>query len=192
MFMYTKCQCLGKPQEYKYSNAQLASFEERLKIIAVKARIQILLLLADSPHCVCDISAHTGFSQSLASHHLADLMKACLVESKKEGKYVEYFLNANGQELLKAIEHVSFCCEVDTKEGGVAEMKQDKHDCDCEDKKEKKCCEGDGKCDCKKDENCGCEEEAKAEDMSKEDLLAKKAKLEESLNEVNEALAKTK
>lgn len=179
MFMYVKCQCSRKPKEYKYTDTQLTSFEERLKLIAVKARIQILLLLVDSPHCVCDIMAHTGFSQSLISHHLADLTRACLVGSKKDGKYVEYFLNDNGRELLKAVEHVNMCCEVDTKEGGVAEMKQDKNECD----DKKKCCD--------EDEKGCCGEEVGAGEMSKKDLLVKKSKLEEGLKKVNEALAKT-
>jgi DNA-binding transcriptional ArsR family regulator len=185
--MYTRCRCSRKPQEYKFSDKELTSFEEKLKLIAVKARIQILLLLSDSPHCVCDITAHTGFSQSLVSHHLADLMEACLVGSKKDGKFVEYFLNENGQELLKAVEHVSMCCKdneciTEISEGGENTMKQDEHGCDCEDMK-KKCCGGEEK-------GC-CTEDTKTEDMSKEDLQAKKTRLEESLKEVSEALTKT-
>ncbi len=184
MFIYTKCKCSRNPQEYKYSDTELTSFEERLKLIAVKARIQIMLLLADSPHCVCDISAHTGLSQSLVSHHMADLMQACLVGSKKEGKFVEYFLNENGQELLRALEHVSMCCKdnecvTETKGGGENSMKQDEHGCDCSEMKEK-CCEGDEK-------GC-CGGKTKIEDMSKEDLQAKKVRLEEKLKAVNKAL----
>lgn len=180
MFIYSKCKCLRKPKKYKYTDTQLNSFGTRLKLIAVKARIQIILLLAVSPHCVCDIMAHTGFSQSLVSHHLADLMKACFVGYKKDGKYVEYFLNDNGRELLKIIRHVGACCGVGTKKGGDAGMKQDKNDFD----NKKKCCNEDEK------ECCGGE--AGAEEMSKKDLLILKSKLEESLKEVNEALAKRK
>jgi ArsR family transcriptional regulator len=183
MFIYTRCQCSRKPKEYKFSDKQLTSFEERLKLVAVKARIQILLLLADSPHCVCDIVAHTEFSQSLVSHHLADLMDACLIGSKKEGKYVEYFLRNSGRELLKAIEHVNMCCEIGKTEGGEEQMKQDKNGCKCDDETNK-CCDGDEK-------GC-CGVEAKVEEMSKEDLLEEKSKLEESLKKVNEVLTKAK
>lgn len=179
MFMYAKCQCSKKPQEYKFSDKELTSFEERLKLIAVKARIQIMLVLADSPHCVCDITAHTCFSQSLVSHHLADLMKACLVGSKKDGKYVEYFLNYNGQELLKAVEHVSLCCEVNIKKGGDNTMMKGKQGCNCDE--EKRECDG-GNC---------CKEETKTEEFLKDELLAKKSELEENLKEVNEALTKS-
>jgi DNA-binding transcriptional ArsR family regulator len=139
----------------------------------------MMLLLEDSPHCVCDIEAHTGYSQSLVSHHLADLMKACLVGSKKDGKYVEYFLTDNGRELLKAVEHVSLCCEVNRRKGGETTMMKGKHGCDCDE--EKKECDG-GDC---------CKEESKTEEMSKDDLLAKKSELEESLKGINEALTKT-
>lgn len=181
--MYRRCQCSRKPQEYKFSDEELTLFEEKLKLIAVKARIQILLLLADSPHCACDIMEHTGFSQSLVSHHLADLVAACLVKSKREGKFVEFSLNKNGQELLKAVEHVSMCCEdnkslTNTKEGGGNTMMKGKHDCNCDE--EKKECDG-GDC---------CKEEAITENLSKDDLIAKKAGLEEKIKEVDEAISK--
>jgi hypothetical protein len=56
-----------------------------------------------------------------------------------------------------------------------------KNDCNCDDMK-KKCCDGDNK------ECCG--EKSNLDEMPKEDLLAKKTRLEESLKEVDEALTK--
>ncbi|MCL5008962.1 MAG: metalloregulator ArsR/SmtB family transcription factor, partial [Patescibacteria group bacterium] len=68
-----------------------------LKLVSAPSRLNILLLLKQSPHCVCDIEAHTQLSQTLISHHLADLVKADLVVSKKDGKFIEYSLTQKGE-----------------------------------------------------------------------------------------------
>lgn len=47
--------------------------------------------------------SHTNMSQSLASHHLADLAAAGLIGNKREGKYVDYFLTKKGKNFLKAL-----------------------------------------------------------------------------------------
>jgi DNA-binding transcriptional ArsR family regulator len=177
--MYTKCQCSSKKTEYKYSDQELTLLEERLKLVGVKTRLIILFLLEGDPHCVCDLTAHTGLSQSLISHHLADLEEACFISSKKEGKFVEYFLTQTGKEFVHTLFHILMCCSENSAKGGENELKQDKHDCDCEDEK-KKCCDGEsGEC---------CKEESKTKDMSKEDLQSLKESLEKKLEEVNQAL----
>lgn len=178
--MYNRCQCSTIPREHKFSDEQLTMFAERLKLLAVKARLQIVLVLADRPHCVCDICAHTGLSQSLVSHHIADLLAACFVGSNKDGKYVEYFLTANGRELLSVIEHISRCDDDASVRGGEKNMIHDEHNCDSGDDKDMKCCQG-GKC---------CRDEATLADMSKEELLAKKSKVEQCLQVIIDALAK--
>jgi ArsR family transcriptional regulator len=58
------------------------------------------MLLRQSPHCVCDIESHTKLSQTLISHHLADLLKAGLIERKKDGKFIEYSLNPKGKKVV--------------------------------------------------------------------------------------------
>jgi len=42
-------------------------------------------------------------SQSLISHHLSDLTNTNLVESKREGKYIDFYLTQKGERLLDAI-----------------------------------------------------------------------------------------
>ncbi|MEX2012316.1 MAG: metalloregulator ArsR/SmtB family transcription factor [Patescibacteria group bacterium] len=178
--MYKRCKCSCQPNCSRFDDKQLAVFEERLKLISVKARLQILLLLSDEPHCVCDIMSHTGQSQSLISHHLADLAEACLVESKKDGRYVEYFLTSKGREVLKA---VNMCCEVNPMRGGENNMTEEKHECGCDNSKENSVAEKD--CDC--GGNCK-QETTETKALSKDMLLTNKAKLEAELAEVNAAL----
>lgn len=71
-----------------------------LKLVSVPSRLNILLLLKQSPHCVCDIQSHTKLSQTLISHHLADLMKAGLVAGEKAGKFIEYSLTGKGKKIV--------------------------------------------------------------------------------------------
>ena len=180
MLIYTKCQCSTKQGEYKYSDEELSLLENRLKLVGVKARLIILFLLEKGPHCVCDLTSHTGLSQSLISHHLADLVEACFISSKKDGKYVEYSLTLTGKELMRTLSDMLICCSTDSKEGGEEKMKHDKHDCDCDDKK--KDCDG-GDC---------CKSEAETKEMSKDDLIAEKISLEKRLKEVTEAISKSR
>jgi DNA-binding transcriptional ArsR family regulator len=158
--------------------------ENRLKLVGVKARLIILFLLDKDPHCVCDLTSHTGLSQSLISHHLADLVEACFISSKKDGKYVEYSLTPTGKELMHTLSDMLICCSTDSKEGGEENMNKDKHDCDCDDKKdgEKKDCDG-GEC---------CKNEAETKEMSKDDLIAEKISLEKRLKEITEVISKSR
>jgi ArsR family transcriptional regulator len=67
----------------------------------------MLFLLEERGHCVCDIETHTKLSQSLTSHHLADLTSAGLIASYKEGKFVHYKLTNKGVELVKNLKQIS-------------------------------------------------------------------------------------
>jgi ArsR family transcriptional regulator len=75
-----------------------------LKIASVPSKLKILRLLADKSHCVCDLIEHTKLSQTLISHHLADLSVNGLVESEKNGAFVDYSLTDKGRTLVLAIQ----------------------------------------------------------------------------------------
>ncbi len=103
MFIYKRCSCRANPGKYDYTNRQVLQLEENLKLLGVKARLELLLMLKDGPHCVCDLMTHTKLSQSLISHHLSDLTSAGFIESKKEGKFVEYRLTDKGMNLMNLL-----------------------------------------------------------------------------------------
>jgi len=100
MFIYKRCNCKECKITKNFPDSRVKPVAGLLKLISVPSKLNILLLLKQSPHCVCDIIAHTKLSQTLISHHLADLMEAGLVDSKKDGKYIEYSLTDKGRKIV--------------------------------------------------------------------------------------------
>lgn len=70
-----------------------------LRLIGDEKRLQLLTILSDEgSHCVCEFNDHMKrTSQSLLSHHLADLREAGLVEATKQGLRVYYQLTDRGR-----------------------------------------------------------------------------------------------
>ena len=101
MGSYKRCNCRNKPDK----KAEIReSVSRQLKIVAVPSKLKILFLLFGGPHCVCDLIEHTKLSQTLISHHLADLSASGLVESEKNGAFVDYSLTDKGRTLVLAIQ----------------------------------------------------------------------------------------
>ena len=70
-------------------------YKERAKIakaLAHKTRLEILDVLAEEEHCVCELEEIIDASQSTVSKHLGILKNAGLVDSEKEGLNVTYSL----------------------------------------------------------------------------------------------------
>jgi ArsR family transcriptional regulator len=67
---------------------------EVAKAIAHPLRIAILDFLKNSEQCVCDIAAHIGSEQSNVSRHLSVMVKAGVLECRKEGLKVIYKLKS--------------------------------------------------------------------------------------------------
>lgn len=106
MFMFKRCNCISKVSGCCWSDKDVTNLSSDLTIIAVKSRLELLFLLKSKSHCVCDLITHTNMSQSLISHHLADLMKSKLVYSKREGKFIEYFLTKKGEKVVQALDSI--------------------------------------------------------------------------------------
>lgn len=77
-----------------------------LKIVAEESRLKLLCILKQNEHCVCEMMKHVEMSQSLISHHLADLKEAGLVNSKKRGRRVYYQLTKTGLKIISLIEAI--------------------------------------------------------------------------------------
>lgn len=76
-------------------NKQKILFErqaEVAKAIAHPLRIAILDFLKDREQCVCDIAEHIGSEQSNVSRHLSVMVRAGVLECRKEGLKVIYRL----------------------------------------------------------------------------------------------------
>lgn len=57
-----------------------------------EARLQIVRILLDGEHCVCDIMEHLDIAQSRLSYHLKVLKDAGLVTDRREGRWSHYAL----------------------------------------------------------------------------------------------------
>ncbi|GAB4371160.1 MAG: hypothetical protein Kow00128_18840 [Deltaproteobacteria bacterium] len=62
------------------------------KALSDVTRLRILKMLEQRPLCVCEIQYVLKGSQPNVSHHLKTLSDAGLVESKKDGLWVDYRL----------------------------------------------------------------------------------------------------
>ncbi|MEO8104748.1 MAG: metalloregulator ArsR/SmtB family transcription factor [Candidatus Saccharibacteria bacterium] len=76
-----------------------------LKIVSEQNRLRLLCILRDSgEHCVCEFEEHLkDLSQSLISHHLADLKQAGLVAAEKRGLRMHYSLSEDGRRIVDII-----------------------------------------------------------------------------------------
>jgi ArsR family transcriptional regulator, arsenate/arsenite/antimonite-responsive transcriptional repressor len=106
MFIYKRCKCESKIKNQRSIN-HLNSLSGVLKLVSVPSRLSILALLSDGPHCVCDIMTHNKMSQTLISHHLSDLTEGGLIESKKNGQFVDYNLTKKGKVLVTQLEKLT-------------------------------------------------------------------------------------
>ncbi len=74
-----------------------------LKLVSENSRLQLVLMLKNGEHCVCQLMEHLKFSQSLISHHLKDLKDGGLVTDRRDGKWSYYSLTPKGKEITNLI-----------------------------------------------------------------------------------------
>ena len=82
---------------------KIADLAKLLKLLAEENRLKIFCLLEKGSCCVCEMFEPLVMSQSLLSHHLADLKEAGLVENDKTGRRVHYSLSKKGKKISKLI-----------------------------------------------------------------------------------------
>lgn len=93
-----KC-CISDKAEVKETK-ELSSV---LKLVSDNNRLQLLSILQNGEHCVCQLVEHFRLSQSLISHHLKDLKDYGLVSDRKDSKWSYYSLTSKGKEITKLI-----------------------------------------------------------------------------------------
>ncbi len=86
----------------KAKSANLKQTIQQFKALGDPIRLQILALLANSEFCVCDLQSKIQVPANLLSHHLKVLREAGLISGNKRGRWIDYKLNHQALELLKA------------------------------------------------------------------------------------------
>lgn len=69
-----------------------------MKALSDPTRLKIVKMLQHKTLCVCEIQAALGQSQPNVSKHLKILQEAGLVESRKDGLWVNYALSSTGKD----------------------------------------------------------------------------------------------
>ena len=65
---------------------------EKLKALGEANRFRIMMMLRERPLCVCEIQCVLKISGSNLSNHLKILKYSGLLDSRREGKWIEYFI----------------------------------------------------------------------------------------------------
>ena len=85
-------------------------YEMKAEIIQAMAhpiRLAVVDFLRQGEQCVCDIAAHVGAERSNVSRHLAVLLKPGIVECRKDGLKVLYWLKTPCVlDFLECVRHV--------------------------------------------------------------------------------------
>ena len=88
--------CVPKYQDLAREVAASARFPEALKRVRALADenrlLAVALLKRRKELCACEIQAATGLTHATVSHHMAVLVDAKLVESRRDGKWMYYRL----------------------------------------------------------------------------------------------------
>ena len=94
--------CNSDKSEFK----RITSLSSLLKIVAEENRLKLLCVLKNEEHCVCEIMEHLDMTQSLISHHLADLKTTGLVIDEKRGQKVYYRLTKFGSKIMVLLNEI--------------------------------------------------------------------------------------
>ncbi len=90
---------------YRYTDMSEMSrkMEKIFKALADRNRLRILKMLERRPLCVCEVTSVLEMAQPNASRHLGILREAGLIEDDKSGRWVNYSLSDQGDEMVSAI-----------------------------------------------------------------------------------------
>ena len=75
----------------------MKTFVKVMKALSDVNRVKIMKMLQRKTMCVCEIRASLNIAQPSASKHLKILEDAGLVESRKDGLWVNYFLTEGAE-----------------------------------------------------------------------------------------------
>lgn len=81
----------------------MREYTKYFKALSDEGRLRILNLLARKPLCVCEITEILQLATSTVSKHLSILREAGFIIDKKDGKWVNYYLNDTADEQVRVL-----------------------------------------------------------------------------------------
>lgn len=87
----------------KYNMDIMETTTTILKSLSDENRLRIVLMLKIRPLCVCEVSEALPIADSTLSAHLKNLRFAGIIDKKKDGRWIEYFL-VNNKVILNIID----------------------------------------------------------------------------------------
>jgi ArsR family transcriptional regulator, arsenate/arsenite/antimonite-responsive transcriptional repressor len=93
----------------------LTTQENIFKAVSDKSRLRVIKMLQKKPLCVCEIKEILQLATSTVSNHLSILCDAGLVNSEKDGKWMNYSINTEPKNNLisSALLYLQFILEDD-------------------------------------------------------------------------------
>jgi ArsR family transcriptional regulator len=76
---------------------------DQLKALGEPNRFRIMMMLRIRPLCVCELLEVLDVSGATLSSHLKTLKYASLVESRRDGKWIEYRLASDARGLIASL-----------------------------------------------------------------------------------------
>jgi DNA-binding transcriptional ArsR family regulator len=74
------------------SPTPLSPLSAFLQAISPEPRLEILLAIGNGEFCVCHLEAILGYRQAYISQHLMALRESGLLDTRRKGKFIFYFL----------------------------------------------------------------------------------------------------
>jgi ArsR family transcriptional regulator len=100
--------CCAPIAAHRLSDEEAGATARLFKALGEPARIRLLnvLLSADGPVCVCDLTPATGLSQPTVSHHLKKLIEAGLISREERGTWAYYSVDEQAMARLADVADV--------------------------------------------------------------------------------------
>lgn len=87
---------------------EIVAMADTFKALGDPGRLKIVLALLHQEHCVCDLAAVCGQSESAVSHQLRLLRTQKIVKKRRDGKIIYYSLDDDHVQSLitKSLEYI--------------------------------------------------------------------------------------
>lgn len=84
-------------------NKNYGEYALRMKALSDETRVKIFDMLSEGELCACKILEDFDITQPTLSYHMKILCDSGLVNSRRDGVWMKYFINKNGLDSIKSL-----------------------------------------------------------------------------------------